>query len=199
MGNVRRTASSKRRTLARNMKQFQELNGLLLEEGLLLVAEYGSSDELAEDMWFRRAVVHKWCSNKFDSQKLVRLRKERSSATSSYASISIFCINYRIHPICRLKIGSTVRKFYGRKKIYLLYINVGNCVRTNDTSISFKHAEFYQTMFHLRRRRKTFHRSSDEGSGKNAKVFQLYQLELYAYNSMIIAIFIYFDTKLWQF
>ena len=87
-------------TLARNLKQFRELNGLLLEEGLLRkrVAEYGSSDELAEDMWFRRAVVHKRRSNKFDSQK------ERSNATSSYVSISIFCINYRIHSICRLKI-----------------------------------------------------------------------------------------------
>ena len=109
-----------------------------MEEGLLRkrVAEYGSSDELAEDMWFRRAVVHKRCSNKFDSQKLVRLRKERSSATSSYVGISIFW-----------KIGSTVRKFYDRKKNYLLYIDVGNCVRTNDTSISSNTLNFTKQCF----------------------------------------------------
>ena len=83
-------------TLAKNLKKFEELNGLPLEEGFLRkrVTEYSSSNALAEDMWFRRAVIHKKCSNKFDSQKLVRLQKERSCATSSYVSIFIFIYIY---------------------------------------------------------------------------------------------------------
>ena len=66
--------------LAKNMKEFEELNGLPVNKGLLRkwISQYTRWSKLLEYLWLQRAVIHKSCSNKVFCQNLNHLKNESS-------------------------------------------------------------------------------------------------------------------------